>query len=344
MSSIREKTIAAANKIYRAIFRGAPNLYTSADVNRQLLLLTRRIDSIERVSNGVRADLTHTTTGPGGDIIRISYSYIEAFGMTIYNGDTQSVDVPVGYDTATHNKSGVHLVISLTETTFNNDPTHEISGATFEGGEQARPAADHITCSGFRFVGEYTTAYDTATSEVSQGKALMIPMVVCKQDKWFSACRTEFENLRMILDKQIFDLNLPRIMIVQMYIKTGPTFSIQYRSPNFPATTIRALSSYPTIGTGFQLYKGDTPMSAVYKIFVSPLANGGTASDFSTILSASTLLFENIQPSGVPDWQSAASKVYVEPFMILPNGSISRNMTQIVTAFDSRSLNFLIMV
>lgn len=52
MSNIKDKLFNASQKIIRAVFHGAPNLFTAPDINRQLAAFDYRFQQKGEISSG----------------------------------------------------------------------------------------------------------------------------------------------------------------------------------------------------------------------------------------------------------------------------------------------------
>ena len=154
MSRIIDKAFDASKKIVRSIFRGSPNLLTSSDLNRQIEALKYQIDKLEERTN-VDTDL---------DINVVSISAhrrnLEDPTMTLQDSENR-VTFTLGYMrfkgclfTPTvspmtisireneQKKMYVHLVAEKKIVTYEDDFSHEVSGAKFEDGS-SMPAADN---------------------------------------------------------------------------------------------------------------------------------------------------------------------------------------------------------
>lgn len=154
MSRIINKAFDASKKIVRSIFRGSPNLLTSSDLNRQIEALKYQIDKLEERTN-VDTDL---------DINVVSISAhrrnLEDPTMTMQDSENR-VTFTLGYMrfkgclfTPTvspmtifireneQKKMYIHLVAEKKIVTYEDDFSHEISGAKFEDGS-SMPAADN---------------------------------------------------------------------------------------------------------------------------------------------------------------------------------------------------------
>lgn len=154
MSRIINKAFDASKKIIRSIFRGSPNLLTSSDLNRQIEALKYQIDKLEERTN-VDTDLDinvvsvsarrHNLEDPTGTTkdaenrVTFTLGYMRFKGclftptvspMTIFIGENEQ------------KKMYIHLVAEKKIVTYEDDFSHEISGAKFEDGA-SMPAADN---------------------------------------------------------------------------------------------------------------------------------------------------------------------------------------------------------
>ena len=145
MSSLIDKAFDATQKIIRSIFRGSPNLFTTADLNRQLELITYQLNSLEeRV--GVVSDMyvTATTISSGNTlVVQGDFSYL------IVRGCDFTGDFPSGTISVTKARTSEDIVFFLCLTaqsqvvTYSDNPSHDISGAKFADGT-SRSAADTL--------------------------------------------------------------------------------------------------------------------------------------------------------------------------------------------------------
>lgn len=139
MSRLLDKAFDASKKIIRSIFRGSPNLITSADLNRQVEAIKYQMDSLEE-RTGVLSDLTITHSLSAGRLsVTYSYSYLRFKGCDFFP-PRGSLDINL-----TSNASVAYLcLVADTEVvTYEDDSTHEIAGAKFEDGT-SMPAANQV--------------------------------------------------------------------------------------------------------------------------------------------------------------------------------------------------------
>ncbi len=154
MSRIINKAFDASKKIVRSIFRGSPNLLTSSDLNRQIEALKYQIDKLEERTN-VDTDLdinvvsvnshNYNLENPEGNVkdsenrVTFTLGYMRFKGclftptvspMTIFIRENEQ------------KKMYIHLVAEKKIVTYEDDFSHEISGAKFEDGS-SMPAADN---------------------------------------------------------------------------------------------------------------------------------------------------------------------------------------------------------
>lgn len=317
MSNIKEKVLEAKNKIYRALFRGAPNLFTATDLNRQIQLLTRRLDTIETNLGVIDTDMKMSwwsTTGGTYRYVQLTYSYLRVYGMTIYEGATVTKTVEAQCQQGwTNTTSEVALFIMLDRVTFSNDPTHAISGVDFVGGEQSRPAADHWAFSGtYDIVSKFTANYEVYMRGVNAGEALKF--VLCADDNDGKGIRQLFVTNSIVkhINTSIAEVKAPlddmrRLKFARIYWKyryengayQTPDLSLYSATTNFPADSIQYYSN-PRLGIiGFQFMKGGSPAKALYMMLPSNL--GSTAGK---------------SPSGNPPWTRVTSQVLVSPFRV----------------------------
>lgn len=150
MSRILDKAFDATKRIVRAVFLGSPNLFTTSDLNRQIEAFKYQLDqSDDKV--GFISDMTIDATVNSG-ILGVLPSYttiknkgIEFAGITGLQNETLV--------SAQNIENGVYVFYLWAEQSLINsgdDPTHGISGATFEDGSY-KPAASHYVVSEAHF-------------------------------------------------------------------------------------------------------------------------------------------------------------------------------------------------
>lgn len=149
MSNIKDKVFDASQKILRAVFHGAPNLFTAPDINRQLAAFDYRFQQKEAYLPVV-AKLVYTI----GTRLEIKYSYIELAGAVLYDGPQVTVELDT---TAEDFFYGVGIWVKKSLVTYDTDNAdHLISGAVFDDGT-SQSAADHYVISDWGFCyGDWT--------------------------------------------------------------------------------------------------------------------------------------------------------------------------------------------
>lgn len=135
MSNILTKAFDATKRIARTVFVGAPNLFTTSDVNRQVEAFKYHLDSIEK-RVGVLSDLTFTSfksyqsdLGINIDFTDVEGTYLEAGGAdfsSLLASFPNRITVRFGHPRWLYIKASQSLV------TYSDDNTHEIAGALFE--------------------------------------------------------------------------------------------------------------------------------------------------------------------------------------------------------------------
>ena len=142
MSLIKKKPFDIGKRIIRSIFLGSPNVLSTSDLNRQIEALKYQLDSLSDktcvVSDlSIKAIVSMDSSGTKKYLqVDYNYSYIEHKGC-IFSPPKKSQLVEYLENTSYY----LCLVASKKTITYDNDPTHEISGALFEDGT-SRPAAN----------------------------------------------------------------------------------------------------------------------------------------------------------------------------------------------------------
>ena len=154
MSRIINKAFDASKKIIRSIFRGSPNLLTSSDLNRQFEAIKYQIDKLEERTN-VDTDLdinvvsisAHErnltdptqTTHDSENRVTFTLGYMRFKGC-LFTPTVSPMTISIGENE--QKKMYIHLVAEKKIVTYEDDFSHEISGAKFEDGA-SMPAADN---------------------------------------------------------------------------------------------------------------------------------------------------------------------------------------------------------
>lgn len=138
MSKIISKPFSWANKIINAVFKGAPNLITTSDLNRQIELLKKELYVLQQSSGVIISDLTHSVDTSVSSRVRISFSLSYVYCLGVKFDVSHSDD----FDLAAGTTKELRLYAKKTLITSDDDFSKEISGAKFEDGT-TQPAAEH---------------------------------------------------------------------------------------------------------------------------------------------------------------------------------------------------------
>lgn len=145
MSSIKDKVYNASQKIIRAVFHGAPNLFTAPDINRQLDVFDHRFGMLE----GFLPATSDMTFNVANGEAKMTYSYLEVAGVQLYKGSSKTDVITDGFCNDDHL---IGLYVKRKLVTYANDGVdHLISGAVFVDGT-SMAAADHYVISDYGFV------------------------------------------------------------------------------------------------------------------------------------------------------------------------------------------------
>lgn len=180
MSNIKDKLFNASQKIIRAVFHGAPNLFTAPDINRQLAAFDYRFQQKERYLP-VIAKMSYEVNFQ----LEITYSYIELAGTVLYDGPVKTVTVETNVEDSWF---GAGIWVKKELVTYDTDgANHLISGAVFEDGT-SMSAADHYVISDWGFCyGNWTNSgnpYDVEWFGVPEGaEVVAIPIVSTNPDQ-----------------------------------------------------------------------------------------------------------------------------------------------------------------
>lgn len=145
MSTIIAKAFDATKKIARTIFKGAPNLFTTADLNRQIEAFKYQMDMAQRhlpVIGNITINASSVAAAGNKQLCSLSVSHtgkIKVAGV--------SLSIPSLSWTQETAASGypVYVVIKADkrELTFSDDPDHDIVGAKFTD-NTAQAAANQV--------------------------------------------------------------------------------------------------------------------------------------------------------------------------------------------------------
>lgn len=147
MSKILEKPFDWSKRIVRAVFRGRPNLLTTSDLNRQIEALKKEMFCLQQNAGVISDFQVNHISSPGSSnnpYVKVSCSYIYCGGSKVYE-DSQDELVQINIEESCWNSSELLIILTATQKIigYDDDFSHEISGATFEDG-QTLPSADHI--------------------------------------------------------------------------------------------------------------------------------------------------------------------------------------------------------
>lgn len=143
MSNIKDKLFNASQKIIRAVFHGAPNLFTAPDINRQLAAFDYRFQQKEKYLPVV-AKMSYRIAFS----LEITYSYIELAGTVLYDGPSITIELETNVEDGWF---GAGIWVKKELVTYDTDGAdHLISGAVFNDGT-SQSAADHYVISDWGF-------------------------------------------------------------------------------------------------------------------------------------------------------------------------------------------------
>lgn len=140
MSRILDKPFDKAKKIVRGVFKGAPNLLTTSDLNRQIEALKYQMDSLDD-KVGVLSDMKtgfSYAVSPRTLSVNPIFSYMETKG-SLFSPSKDVTPLYIGENT----KAYLVLTANQKIVTYEDDSSKEISGAKFIDGT-SQPAANHI--------------------------------------------------------------------------------------------------------------------------------------------------------------------------------------------------------
>lgn len=138
MARILEKAFDAGQKIVRSIFKGAPNLMTTSDLNRQIEAFKYQQD-LSDSKVGALSDLAITPSLTGNTLkVTCRFSYLETRGCSFSPTNT-SLEVSLN----TSDSRYLVITASSRTVTYEDDSSHDIAGAKFADGT-SMPAANQM--------------------------------------------------------------------------------------------------------------------------------------------------------------------------------------------------------
>lgn len=137
MSAVMAKAFDAGKKIIKSIFKGYPNLITSADLNRQIEAVKYQLDQLDE-KTGVVSDIEITHSLSAGTLtVGYSLSYLRFKGCE-FSPDATTLETNLTLSAPT---AYLCLVAEKEVVTYDSDVTHDIAGAKFVDGT-SMPAAN----------------------------------------------------------------------------------------------------------------------------------------------------------------------------------------------------------
>lgn len=178
MSKILEKTFDAGKKIMRSVFRGVPNLLTTSDLNRQIEALKFQIDQLQDLVGVATKDFEVIYEVKNG-VLNVGLENMEPVEDGCVHLEVKgcrfniNADTSLKIDASIQNFVYLVLVATVKTVTYADDPTHEISGATFEDGTSMEAADNHVYTDEHLMLSRTIpeeTVYVVGVFNVAQGK------------------------------------------------------------------------------------------------------------------------------------------------------------------------------
>lgn len=142
MSQIVSKAFDASKKIIRSIFKGSPNLFTSADLNRQIEAIKYQLDLLDDKTGFVSdMDLSSATLLSSGNlsVLRVTPTFTALkYKGCDFKPASKFLQINISFKPAY-----LALFAKTSEVTYETDSSHEISGAKFADGT-SQPAANQL--------------------------------------------------------------------------------------------------------------------------------------------------------------------------------------------------------
>lgn len=139
MSQIINKAFDASKKIIRSIFKGSPNLFTTADLNRQIEAIKYQLDLLDDKTGFVSdMNLSSATLSSSGNL-----SVTPTFTALKYKGCDFKPASKLLQINISSKPAYLALFAKTSEVTYETDSSHEIAGAKFADGT-SQPAANQL--------------------------------------------------------------------------------------------------------------------------------------------------------------------------------------------------------
>lgn len=246
MSNIVAKQFNWARKIYKAVFKGTPNILTTEDVNREFDNL-REGAYLSQRSVGVISNMQNPIlTIIGGALVSASPNVVN--GYVIVGG--VKFDLPATIDTGAYGSTLLHsrntskeytinLYARRTLVTFSDDVTKEISGAKFEDGS-VKEAAEHYVYSDEKLVFQERLTNDLSRVRpigTQYGYEFIAPLYLLKVEndlKGDGEAATTRQYLKMSLTTPI-----EKCVIENQPLFNHPTSAISAYDPTTPNNLYR---------------------------------------------------------------------------------------------------------
>lgn len=150
MSRIIDKAFDASRKIVRSIFKGSPNLITSADLNRQMEAFKYQLDQLDEKTGMVSDIRVEHSVASGTLTLSYNVSFLRFKGCEFNVATTSPVTMDINF-TNSAPTAYLCLIADKKTVTYDDDSTHEIAGAKFADGT-SMPAANQIVYENERIV------------------------------------------------------------------------------------------------------------------------------------------------------------------------------------------------
>lgn len=178
MSNLITKAFDATKKIAQTVFNGKPNVFTTNDLNIAMEANRFAFDMLAKTTPAIAGAVILPQQNNGNWALNVSvYVDTDAFGPYVIAGGAKfkinSGTFPFTMSTADNKKSLylVGVVAGKSLVTFNNNPTHDISGAVFSDGTTLA-SADHYVFNDMTF----SVIHESEIEDTIKNNYLVVPL------------------------------------------------------------------------------------------------------------------------------------------------------------------------
>lgn len=178
MSNLITKAFDATKKIAQTVFNGKPNVFTTNDLNIAMEANRFAFDMLAKTTPAIAGAVILPQQNNGSWALNVGvYADTDAFGPYVIAGGAKfkinAGTFPFSMSAADNKKSIylVGVVAGKSLVTFNNNPTHDISGATFSDGTMLA-SADHYVFNDMTF----SVVHEADIENLIKNNYLVVPL------------------------------------------------------------------------------------------------------------------------------------------------------------------------